>query len=202
LFVGVFKSSFDNINANMNSWVVSINTGAFTLVAEGISFVFDTTALVVISLIVAAVLIICNYRRGSVLLLGAMVGDAILVVIFKELFQSIRPQNMLIPEMGYSFPSGHVTGSVVFFGVLTYLAWKHWASKKVKVSTGGFYTAMVVLVSFDRIYLNVHWVSDVVGAVLLGSFVLAFAITIFRYFEASGKFSQLGALLVVHPKST
>jgi undecaprenyl-diphosphatase len=128
--------------------------------------------------------------------------DALLVVAGKELFQSIRPTNMLIPETGYSFPSGHVTGSVVFFGVLTYLAWKHWESKKVKAATSGFYVALVVLVGFDRIYLNVHWFSDVVGAALLGAVVLTFAILVFRYLEDTGKFSRLRISLSEHPKST
>ncbi len=202
LLVVAFRSSFDTANSNVNSWAATINTGTFTPVAEGISFVFDTTALVVISLVIAAVLFVFHYRRGSVLLLGAMATDALLVVAFKALVQSPRPLNELIPETGYSFPSGHVTGSVVFFGVLTYLAWKHWASRKVKAATGGFYVAMVVLVGFDRIYLNVHWFSDVVGAALLGAVVLTFAILVFRYLEATGKFSRLRALLSGHPKST
>ena len=202
LVVAVFRSSFDTVNANVNSWAASINNSFFTPVAEGIAFVFDFNALLVISLVVAVILFIYHYRRGSVLLLGAMATDAFLVAGFKEFVQSPRPVNMLIPETGYSFPSGHVTGSVVFFGILTYLAWKHWASKKVKTATGGFYVAMVVLVGFDRIYLNVHWFSDVVGATWLGAVVLTFAIVVFRYLEASGKFSRIGALLAGHPKST
>lgn len=196
LLVATFRNSFETVNTNVNSWAASINTGSFTPVAEGISFAFDTTALVAISLVVAAVLFVYHNRSGSVLLLGAMAGNALLVLACKELIQSPRPPNMLIPETGYSFTSGHVTGSLVFFGVLTYLAWRRGSSIKVKASMVTAWAAITVLVAFDRIYLNVHWFSDVVGAVLLGAFVLTLSIGVFRYLEGTGNFSRLRALLM------
>lgn len=202
LLVAAFRNSFETINTNVNSWAASINTGSFTPVAKGISWVFDTTALVAISLIVAAALFVYHNRSGGVLLLGAMAGNALLVLACKELIQSPRPLNMLIPETGYSFTSGHVTGSLVFFGVLTYLAWRRWSSIKVKASMVTAWVAITVLVAFDRIYLNVHWFSDVVGAVLLGAFVLTLSIWVFRYLEGTGNFSRVRTLLVGQPKNT
>ena len=158
-----------------------------------ISVVFDTTALVILSLVVAVFLFLTHHRRYSLLLLGAMAGDALLVQIFKMLIMSPRPLNEIIAETNYSFPSGHTTGSVVFFGVLTYFAWVHWGSKKVKVATGGFYVSITALVGFDRIYLNVHWFSDIIGALFLGAFWLSFCILTFKYATSNNRvqhFSQ------------
>jgi undecaprenyl-diphosphatase len=183
LLVASFRSSFITLDLSVNAWAASINKGSFTVVAEGISVIFDTTALVIISVVLAAVFFVKNHRRYGVLLLGAMGGDALIVAITKTLIVSPRPLNGIIYATDYSFPSGHITGSVVFFGILTYFAWKNWASAKIKASTGVFYAAIVVLIGFDRIYLNVHWLSDVVGGFLLGTFWLMSMLLVFSSLE-------------------
>ena len=188
LLLALFRSSFGTVNADVNSWAASIQTDSFTVIAKGISIAFDTNALLVISLVVSTILFIKHYRRDSVLLLSAMAGDALIVAVFKTVIMSPRPWNELIPETGYSYPSGHVTGSVVFFGVLAYFAWKHWTSARVKVTTGGLYVAITTLVGFDRIYLNVHWFSDVLGGCLIGVFWLTFSIFAFQYLISNPRF--------------
>ena len=70
--------------------------------------------------------------------------------------------------MGYGFPSGHVLGAVVFFGLLIYIAWKvklhpGWSCL---VTVGS--VLLVVGVAFSRIYLNAHWLTDVLGAAVAG----------------------------------
>jgi len=181
LLTAVFRGSFNTINLNVNLWADSVNSGFFTPAAKVISVIFNTTALFILTVIVAVYLFATHHKNYSLLLLGAMAGDALLVQIFKTLVMSPRPLNEIIASGGYSFPSGHTTGSVVFFGVLTYFAWVHWGSKKVKLATGGFYVSITALVGFDRIYLNVHWFSDIIGAVFLGAFWLSFCILTFKY---------------------
>ena len=178
--VAFFRDSFYSVNLSVNLWSASINKGFFTLSAQLIAVIFDTTALAAISLAVAILLFIFHQRRYGLLLLGAMAGDALLVDLFKTVIMSPRPLNGIVAESGYSFPSGHTTGSVVFFGVLTYFVWKNWGSKKVKVLTGGLYFSVSAVVGFDRIYLNVHWFSDILGGVFLGAFWLTFCILLFK----------------------
>ncbi len=109
-----------------------------------------------------------------------MAGEALLVEFLKIVIMSPRPLNGIIAVTGYSFPSGHTTSCVVFFGILTYFVWKHWNSFKIKASTAGLYVSLTAVVAFDRIYLNVHWFSDIIGAVFLGAFWLAFSIFLFK----------------------
>jgi undecaprenyl-diphosphatase len=180
LIVAYFRETFNQINSNINIWSASINSGSFTLTAQVISFVFDTTALVVLSVVLAVLLIVLHRRRFSLLLLVAMAGDALLVTFFKTVIMSPRPFNGIIVESGYSFPSGHTTSCVVFFGVLTYFVWKHWSSFKIKAAMAGVYISLTVVVAFDRIYLNAHWFSDIIGAVLLGAFWLTLCIFLFK----------------------
>jgi undecaprenyl-diphosphatase len=179
LFIVIFRSNFASIDLSVNYWAASINAVPITVLAEGISFAFDASVMALASVVIATTFFVTHHKRDGLLMLSAMGGEAILVSVCKTLIASVRPLNEILPETNYSFPSGHVTGSVVFFGVLTYFAWLHWNSTKVKVTIGGLYVSVVTVVAFDRIYLNVHWFSDVVGAVFLGTLWLAFIVSVF-----------------------
>jgi membrane-associated phospholipid phosphatase len=141
-------------------------------------------------LILAVYLFYRNYRKYSVLLLAAMGGDALIVSITKTLIQSPRPLNGLVYDAGFSFPSGHVTASIVFSGLLAYFAWQHWKSLKAKTVSGSLVITVTSIVAFDRIYLNVHWFSDVLGGLFFGLFWLTFSLWVFRYVEKIKKFQR------------
>lgn len=192
LLVALFKSSFSSVDAQVNSWAASIQINSFTVIAKGISFAFDFYTLILLTLVAGALLFVLHQWKSSLLLGGAMAGDAALVLVCKILVQSPRPVNGVLPATGNSFPSGHVTGTLVFFGVLTYLVWQRWKSSRVKLLTGSLYVAITCVVGFDRVYLNVHWFSDVVGASLLGTFWLAFVLFLFQ--NLTSRFSKAKAL--------
>ena len=119
-----------------------------------------------------------------------MGGDALIVSFVKGLVQSPRPLNGLVVDSGFSFPSGHTAGSIVFCGSLAFFAWQHWKSTRARASIGTGFVAVTSVVGFSRIYLNVHWFSDVLGAVMLGVFWLAFAILVFQFLQDRGKFQS------------
>jgi len=177
------------IDLQTNSWATSIQTGSVTTIAVAIAYIFDTTSIALISLTLAAYLFYKNYRKYSMLLLAAMGGDAPIVSIAKTVVHSPRPLNGLFYDTGFSFPSGHTTASIVFCGLLTYLAWQHWKSTKTKTVSSALSITTISIVGFDRIYLNVHWFSDVVGGCLLGLFWLSFILWVFRYL-ATEKFQR------------
>ncbi len=183
LLVAYFRASFDAVNMSINLWSASINEGAFTLTAKILSIIFDTFALAVITFVVALIFFVLRHWKYGVLLLGAMAGDALLVGLFKIVVMSPRPLDGIIAVTGYSYPSGHTTGAVVFFGILTYFVWKHRRSVKVRALTSGLYVSATAIVGFDRIYLNVHWFSDVVGSVFLGAFWLTLCIVLFKFWR-------------------
>jgi len=184
LMVTFFKQSFTIIDYAVNSWSSSINSNFFIVPARLISVGFDIAVLFVVTIAVAAVLFILHYRRYSILLLGAMTGDALIVDFCKTLIASTRPINQIIPLTNFSFPSGHVMGVIVFFGIIVFIVWREWESFKVKFAVGTLFIFLVCLVGFDRLYLNVHWLSDVIGAVFLGFFWLTFCIFVFDYLKS------------------
>ena len=122
--------------------------------------------LIPLNLGLAALLWLRGYAKALVVPAS---GAASVVVegVAKWLVNRPRPKNV-----GYGFPSGHVLGAVVFFGLLIYIAWKvklhpGWSCL---VTVGG--VLLVVGVAFSRIYLNAHWLTDVLGAAVAGAALL------------------------------
>ena len=151
---------------------------------------FDTTSLVVISLVISSALFFRNYKAQSLLLLGAMGGDALIVTAVKTLDHVARPTNGILLDSSFSYPSGHSAGSIVFSGLLAYFAWRHWQSTRSRALICVGMGVVVGTVGFDRVYLNVHWLSDVFGGWLFGAFWLLFVILVFRQLKISGKFES------------
>lgn len=125
-------------------------------------------------LAVTVVLVVyCFWKRRwpDLLLFVLAVGGAQLIdALSKLLFHRVRPAfaNPITLATGYSFPSGHAMGAMVFYGLLAYLLIRReklWASRVLIAVT---FVLVVGLVGFSRIYLGVHYPSDVVGGYTAG----------------------------------
>ncbi len=104
------------------------------------------------------------------MLLGAMAADALLLQILKTTVASPRPFNSLIPEGDFSFPSGHLTSILVLLGMLTYFAYQN---QKPSLKLFAIITPVLgVLMALDRLYLNIHWLSDIIAAPFLALFIV------------------------------
>jgi hypothetical protein len=86
----------------------------------------------------------------------------------------------LITARGFSFPSGHATVSVALFAALYYWLWNHPGRYRLRVSLAFTVVVFTLLIGFSRIYLGVHFPSDVLAGFLLGSACVVFTGTIAR----------------------
>ena len=114
-----------------------------------------------------------------------VIVTAIILIIFikNNLFKVIiaRPRpdiNRLVDETGYSFPSGHAITSMVFYGYLIYLIYKYVDNRKIKIPLMIFLILLIPIIGLSRIYLGVHYTSDVLGGFLLGTVYLILFINI------------------------
>lgn len=190
LLVTFFRANFHSVDVGVNLWVPSIQSNSLTFFAQGVALIFDTISLVIISLVISGVLFLKNYKAHGLLLLGAMGGDALIISALKTLEHISRPTNAISFDTGFSYPSGHSAGCIVFGGVLAYFAWRHWQSRGSRVVIGVGLGIVIGVVGFDRVYLNVHWLSDVFGGWLVGAFWLLFVILVFRHLIVTGKFQS------------
>ena len=148
------------MDANINAWSTSVQSAPFTEMAKIIHYSFDTTPALVTALIVAAYLFYKKYNYEALLLMGSLAGNIVLTEIVKTLVHSPRPLDAILTTQGFSFPSGHVTNTVVLFGLLTYFAWHHWQSAILRILLSMLSVIVAIVVGLDRIYLNVHWFGD------------------------------------------
>ena len=84
--------------------------------------------------------------------------------LFKVIFMRARPDiNPLVIETGYSFPSGHSMISMAFYGYLIYIIYTHKDNARFRSLLISLISVLVLLIGISRIYLGVHYTSDVVG---------------------------------------
>ncbi len=120
-----------------------------------------------------------------------MVTEAIIYAL-KYLIGRTRPEQVLslVEEDNFSFPSGHTTAATVFFGLTTYFLFKSLKKPFSKLLAVLTFFAIIFLVGLSRIYLGVHFPSDILASIALGSFLLTLFITFLeindRYNLSSG----------------
>lgn len=90
--------------------------------------------------------------------------------LFKAIFRRPRPNGILLGSAtGYSYPSGHTMVSFAFYIYILYLLCKKINNKLVRLLLIIFTTLLLTLIAFSRIYLGVHYFSDIMGGLLLGT---------------------------------
>lgn len=95
----------------------------------------------------------------------------LLNVGLKDSFRRARPlvEDPLVQLATYSFPSGHAVASTVFYGMACALVFTHVRSRALRAAATALAVAMVLLVTFSRVYLGAHYPSDVIAGVALGT---------------------------------
>lgn len=102
--------------------------------------------------------------------------------ILDKHYRSRPTEFRIVEETGYSFPSGHSMVSMAFYGYLIYLIYKYVENKYVKWSSIVLLSILICSIGISRIYLGVHYTSDV-----LGGFLISISYLII-YISATNKF--------------
>lgn len=124
-------------------------------------------AIYLCTIAVILLIVIKNKRIGVFIILNLLI-EVLLNVILKNILQRPRPIEInLIEESGYSFPSGHSMASMAFYGFLIYLIYKNENNKYVKWTSIIILSLLIILIGISRIYLGVHYTSDVIAGFLI-----------------------------------
>lgn len=139
-----------------------------------------------ISIVLASFLLLCYKRRWrEVAGLGiCLAGGAMLNFWLKYVFQRSRPDLLhIVQEIGYSFPSGHVIASMCFYGMGTFLIMRSLSSWRGRLMVLTVAVILNVTIGMSRIYLGVHYPTDVVAGYTVGSMWVAFCISLLMWWE-------------------
>ena len=126
--------------------------------------------IIVFEICLLALIVLLHRKRIAGLFLAGIIAGEVASLFFKNLLARMRPPEMLfhISRVGYSFPSGHALLGTLFYGTLgfflAHMLHKRWQRIAVAVGT----VCIIFLIGCSRIYLGVHYATDVVGGWLLG----------------------------------
>lgn len=103
-------------------------------------------------------------KLGILFLIISVGGGGLIIAVLKRYYQIDRPSiNQQIDAGGYSFPSGHAMGSLIFYGFIVYLILRSKLSKTKKKVYSVVLILLIILIATSRIYLGVHFPSDVIA---------------------------------------
>ena len=140
-------------------------------------------AIFLITLTVILFILIKNKKIG-LSIFSNLVIITVLNQLLKRILQRPRPTEFrIIEETGYSFPSGHSMVSMAFYGYLIYLIYKYVENKHVKWISIVLLSILICSIGVSRIYLGVHYTSDVLGGFLVSiSYLILFISTVNKFF--------------------
>jgi undecaprenyl-diphosphatase len=149
---------------------------------EAISDLGSPVFLSALFVILIVVFLRVRWRYAAIWLSITMAGALALDVTLKNLFHRTRPVAYFIPEpSGYSFPSGHALGSFCFYMLLAGLLTARLRDRTARVLIWIGAALLVAAIGFSRVYLGVHWPTDVIAGYAAAACWVTGLVTVDRY---------------------
>ncbi|MEC0174775.1 phosphatase PAP2 family protein [Paenibacillus favisporus] len=162
--------------------VQGMENEGLTRIMRGFTFLGSSLVATLLSVIAFLFLwLVLRHRKELLMFLLSVGGSEIWNVIIKNWMQRQRPNtHRLIEISGFSFPSGHSMAAFALYGTLTYLLWRHIPALAGRIAMIVIGVALTLLIGISRIYLGVHYPSDVFGGYLASATWLMLSIYIFE----------------------
>jgi len=172
----------------LDTWIYShihqIYTPIFTKAMISITSIDNTLP---ISFIILSICIYMGYKkwyREILFFLSSLLGSSALMFAIKHIVQRPRPAQHIIEVSGYSFPSGHAATSTALAFALYFILKEKTKHKKILLILSIMYP---LLISFSRVYLSVHYLSDVIAGIGLALFWVSLVALVFEVLRAKNE---------------
>lgn len=185
-----FKTIEDTLSSNsalaeLDVWInlkmAALATPQLTTLMVGISNIISPHTLSLLSLVLFLYLAHQKRWYHMWLVCFGLGGGLILNGLIKVMVERVRPENAYMLLTDFSFPSGHATLAIIFFSLVIYMCSKEIKNRLARELFGTINIFIFLLVGISRIYLNVHWLSDVVAGFALGIFWLTLVMLTFKF---------------------
>ena len=136
----------------------------------------------ILTILIITILLICICKplEQKIMLVANVGAVSLFCWIVKHIIVRPRPENInLIQEVGYSFPSAHALISVVFYGFVIFLLWNSLKNLRLKITLTLFLSIFSLLIGYTRVYLGVHYLTDVIAGILAGVAYLIVAVNVY-----------------------
>ncbi|MEP6699665.1 MAG: phosphatase PAP2 family protein [Bacteroidota bacterium] len=172
VFSIAYNLAFSKQNAfdeNVFTFISQYRSPGFTQFMLGVTFLGKHTFLIPANLLLLVSCFILKNKWFAIKVATLSLSSLGLLLLLKNIFQRARPTGPLVPGItNYSFPSGHSLMSVTFYGLLIYIAWHEIENRWLRITAIVLLCFLILMIAFSRIYLRVHYASDVMAGLALG----------------------------------
>ncbi len=183
----VLGGATQSMDETVLRWVANLRTPFLDQVALDITSLGNIAVLIMVVSVASVFLFISRHRYSAYLLWIAVIGEEVINALLKDAYGRARPSVIPLETkvLTKSFPSGHAMASIVAYGAIALLVGRLADSGRMKRATWAVAALAIILVGSSRIYLGVHYPSDVIGGFLAGFAwlaVLASALSALKFF--------------------
>ena len=184
LFITVLESliqqeSLYQADSRIINLLQVLRTPAINKLMLFITYLGEGPIVILGAFFIAILFFIFKKKNYSIALIVSVLFGQIFVLVLKNIIQRPRPLplNALIPESSFSFPSGHAFVALSFYGLVSYFLFRESKNKLQKTLSILLGILLILGIGFSRIYLGVHWPSDVLASYAAGAAWLTALIT-------------------------
>lgn len=156
-----------NIDNAIGNFILSCQTISGVQFWSAVTFLGNKETIIALAILLIIIFSFLKKYAYVIILATTVVGAELSGLLSKNLFHRIRPVTAL-PDGSFSFPSGHATISMAFYGLLIYLVWKSIGSKSWRSGLVVILSLLILCIGFSRLYLGMHFFTDVLGGYFLG----------------------------------
>ena len=172
LFAALADTVMDEETARIDYGVLAALRAVQSPELDRLAYVVSALGAEILAVLMVVLLILFGWQRrwGAVVsLLVVVVGAQMLNNVLKDWFHRTRPAPLegLIPAQAFSFPSGHAMVAAAFYLFVGYLAWQI-LTGRTRIVCAGFLVMVALLIGLSRLYLGVHYLTDVVAGYIAG----------------------------------
>ncbi|MCL6571567.1 MAG: phosphatase PAP2 family protein [Bacillus sp. (in: Bacteria)] len=169
----------------VTSMIQGLESPFLTEVMKFFTFIGSAPFVIILSIFLLFFLYnVLHHRLELLLFIAGITGSVILNGLLKQIFQRARPDFLRLIEIGgYSFPSGHAMNTFTVYGIISFLLWRHIPKIWGKSILLLFSMCMILAIGTSRIYLGVHYPSDIIGGYFASGFWITTAILFFQFYK-------------------
>ncbi len=157
----VFEKEIFGFDGMIYNFLVNHRNIQLNFIFEAITYL--GSAYVIVPVLILSIIFIKGKENKITIPINTTIA-LVLNQIMKNIFERPRPDNMrLMDASGYSFPSGHAMVSTAFYGYLIYIAYKNIKNVKLRNCICIALSIMIFVIDISRVYIGVHYASDVIG---------------------------------------
>jgi len=180
------------LDLKVSGYFLSIQNNFLTYIMFLINWI-TAPGILVVAVILVLISLVGRYKHLEAIILISSIGfGAVVTWCLKNMLAVSRPDTQLVSALSkYAFPSGHTTMSVIFFFLIAVFIGSH-VLNKYKEEFVFFCAFAVMFVGISRLYLGVHWFSDVAGGLLLGTSISFLGLYCYEKLKNNKQFWTLG----------